>query len=255
MTLGLIGTTAADDDGCALFTALGDVALDALTLTLGDERSAEVLGVGGIAGGLGANGGGERITDLVVAAGRGEHAGESHTGLTVVHETATDDVGDGLIEVRVLADDGGRLATELQGAALELLATDGADLATGSGGAGEAHLVDVGMTHEILAHLTVGGNDVDDTGGDAGLDEHLGEEVRVERGLRGRLDDDRGTRSERGAHLEGGDEQRHVPGNDAGADADRLATHDDLTTEGAVTTLLKREVQGVLGEGVQHHRG
>ncbi|CAB4605752.1 unannotated protein [freshwater metagenome] len=253
VTRGLVGTTAADDDGCAFGNALGDVALDTLALTLGDERSAEVVGVGRIAGDLRGDSGGECVADLGVAALRSEDAGECDTGLTVVHEAATDDHRDGLVEVRIVTDDGCGLAAQFERATLELLATDRTDLATGCGRTGEAHLVDVGVTDEVLANFAVGGNDVDDTGRNSGFDEDLGEEVGIERSLGGGLEDDRRTRSEHRAHLEGGDEERDVPGDDAGANPDRLAADDDLAAEGAVAALFERELERVTGERVEDH--
>ena len=197
---------------------------------------------------------GQGVADLVVAAPRGEHPGEGHAGLAVVHEPAADQVGDGLFEVGVVADDGRRLAAELEGAALELLAADGTDLAAGGGGAGEAHLVDVRVAHQVLAHLAVGGDDVDHAGGHAGVDEDLGQHVGVEGGLRRRLEDDGRSRGQGRAELQAGDEQRHVPGDDAGGHADGLAAHDDLAAESAVAALLEREGSGVHGEGVEDHR-
>ena len=49
MALCFVGASATDNDGRAFGLALGDVALNALTLTLGDEWSTHVLGNGGVA--------------------------------------------------------------------------------------------------------------------------------------------------------------------------------------------------------------
>ena len=54
------------------------------------------------------------------------------------------------------------------------------------GRAGEAHLVDAAMGHEVLARLTVGGHDVEDAGRDAGLLDELGQHQRARPGSRGR---------------------------------------------------------------------
>ena len=109
------------------------------------------------------------------------------------------------------------------------------------------------MTDEVFANLAVGRNDVDDTGGNASFDEHLGEEVGIERGFRSGLQHDGRTRSKCRANLERGDEQRHVPRDDAGANANWFAANDDLSTECTVTTLFEWEVQRVLCKGVEHH--
>jgi len=105
----------------------------------------------------------------------------------------------------------------------------------------------------VLADLTIGRDDVDHTGGAAGLDEDLGEDVGVEGRLGRGLEHDGRTRRDGGSDLQRGDEQRHVPRDDAGAHADGLAANQDRAAHGAVALLLERELAGVRGEGVEHH--
>ena len=70
--------------------------------------------------------------------------------------------------------------------------------------------------------LAVAGQDIDDAGGEAGLQYQLGEAQRAERRLFGRFQHDRAARRQRGRQFPRRHEQREVPGNDLTDDADRL---------------------------------
>ena len=90
--------------------------------------------------------------------------------------------------------------------------------------AGEGDLVDVEVVDERGARVAEAGQDVDDAGGDAGLEQQLAEVERGERGLLGGLEHDGVAGGDRRDDLEGRHGQREVPRHDAGDDADRLAT-------------------------------
>ena len=165
------GPAAADRDAGAFVGALGDVALDPVALALGDERAEAACPKSvGSPTTMPWHRLGQRLDHLVVAGAAGEDAGLGDARLAVVHDARSgSSSGIERVDVGVVEDDRGRLAAELEGAALELLAAEGADLAAGGGRAGEAHLVDVGMGDEVLAGLAIGGHDVDHAGRDAGL--------------------------------------------------------------------------------------
>ncbi len=106
------------------------------------------------------------------------------TRLPVVHERGELEALDGRGEIGVVEDDRRRLATEHEGAALELLPRNRRDLAPSGGRAGEGDLVDAGMTNEVLADFTAGGHDADHALGHARFFEQLRHEERVERRFR-----------------------------------------------------------------------
>src|SRR5690606_39297765 len=89
--------------------------------------------------------------------------------LALVEEDAVDDALDGLVDGGVVEDDVGALAAQFEG---DLLAgaRDGArDLLADGGGAGEGHLVHVGVRDQGGSGAAVAGDDVDDAPGQPGL--------------------------------------------------------------------------------------
>src|SRR6185312_7489166 len=115
------------------------------------------------------------------------------------------------------------------------------DVAAGRAGAGEGDLVDARVGDEVLAGLTAGGDDVQHTGGQADLGGDLGEQVGVERRLRGGLEHDGAAGDQGRGELQCGHEERHVPRNDRADDADRLAAYEHRAHD-ALARLLEREV-------------
>ena len=133
-----------------------------------------------------------------------------------------DDPVDGLLDRRVVEDDVGGLAAELE---RDLLvgAGDGLrDLASDGGRAREGDLVDSGMPHQSRSGGSGTGDDVDDARGQVGLLQDLGEEERRERRGLGGLEHDRVARGERRGDLPREHEQREVPRDDLSRDAERL---------------------------------
>ena len=89
------------------------------------------------------------------------------------------------------------------------------------GRAGERDLVDAGAADEVHPDLGRAGDDVDDAGRQVGLAADVGEEERRERRRGGGLEDDRVARREGRRDLPGEHQQREVPGDDLGGDAER----------------------------------
>src|SRR5439155_22732587 len=112
---------------------------------------------------------------------------------------------------RVVEDDRGGLAAELEREATEAFAAQRADASSDGRAPGEGDLVDVRMGDEVLADLPSGGDNVDHTLRHAGFDGALREHVRVERRLGRRLDDDGATRGHGRTELEHRHEERDVP--------------------------------------------
>src|SRR5690606_10838820 len=116
------------------------------------------------------------------------------------------------VDVRVVENDVGALAAQLERNLLQRagrLARD--DLAHG-GRARERDLVDVGMPHQRSArHLAEAGHHVEHARRQADLGADGGELERGERRLLGRLEDDRVTAGQRGGNLPRGHLEREVP--------------------------------------------
>ena len=80
------------------------------------------------------------------------------------------------------------------------------------------------VVDQRLAHLGAARQQVDDASGDASLAADLDEADGRQRGLLGRLQDDRVARRQGRCELPRGDREREVPGRDEGAHAQRHAT-------------------------------
>ena len=92
-----------------------DVALHALLLALGDERSDIGGVVGGIADLQARHHLRERVDDLVVAALADQNPGLRNARLPVVHQARHLQVFDGVVDLGVVEDDRRRLASEAPG--------------------------------------------------------------------------------------------------------------------------------------------
>lgn len=116
--------------------------------------------------------------------------GRGAADLAVVEEDTHVAPLDGVVNVGVFKDDGGRLAAEFEGDLLEVGLGGGLQEETaGTGGAGEGDLVDLGVLDDGSAGgRAVARDDVEDTSRE-GLGDELGEEESRERGLFGRLED------------------------------------------------------------------
>ena len=133
------------------------------------------------------------------------------TDLARVLEGTHNDLGGGLLDVNVGEDDGGVVATELEGAALEGVGAGGHDLLAGGDGAGEGDLGDARVSSHHGAELVVATKGLDDTGLEDGLGELNGLEGSVG-GERAGLDDDGVTSQQGRDDLAHGEDKREVPG-------------------------------------------
>lgn len=169
-----------------------------------------------------------------LAKGRGEAGGGAplhvdaavgHADLARVVLDGKGRVGDGLVEVGVGKDDGGRLAAQLENDLFQVgLGGRLLDLAAGGGGAGkgdDAH-VEVGG-QDGARGVAVARQDVEDAGGEAGGLDELGALGQGEGGLLARLEDDRVAGHEGGAALDAKEVEGEIPRDDDGHDAVGLA--------------------------------
>ena len=106
--------------------------------------------------------------------------------------------------------------------ALSVPATPFADLLADLGRAGERDLVDARVGDERHPDLARARDDVDDARRQVGLAADVGEEQGAERRRRRRLEDDRVAGGEGRGDLPGEHQQREVPRDDLGGDAERL---------------------------------
>jgi hypothetical protein len=130
--------------------------------------------------------------------------------LTGVLEGAHGDLRSDLLHVDIGENDGGVVATELKGAALEGVGASRHDLLAGGDGASEGDLGDTGVSGKHGAELVVATDSLDDTGLEHGLCELDGLEGGVRSVGRG-LDDDGVTSQQGGDDLAEGEDQGEVP--------------------------------------------
>lgn len=130
--------------------------------------------------------------------------------LARVLEGAHDDLGSDLLDVDVGQDDGGVVATELEGDALQGAGAGGHDLLAGGDGAGEGNLGDAWVGSHHGAELVIATDDLDDTG----LEDGLGDLDSLEGGVgseRAGLDNDGVTSQKSGDDLAHGKDEGEVP--------------------------------------------
>lgn len=158
----------------------------------------------------------ETLEELVVDTLLNIDAGTGAAALAVVVEDAEVDPGDGVVNVGIVEDNVGRLASKLEGDPLEVGAGGGLhDGATDNGGASEGDLVDVHVCGDGgTGDLAEAGDDVDDTRGEASLLDELGGVQGRERSLLSGLDDDDVASSNSRTNLPCPHEQREIPWDD-----------------------------------------
>ena len=142
--------------------------------------------------------------------------------MTLVEVNTLDDALDGLVDRRVLANDVGRLAAQLES---QLLARAGhrlGDDLAHLGRAGESELVDVRMVDDGRAGVAESGDDVDHTFGQVGFGENLRQVHGGDgRGL-GRLKHAGVSAGQGGSEFPRGHEQREIPRDDLSGHAEGL---------------------------------
>ena len=256
--LGEVGArraAAPERDRRALLAPAVEIPLDPAPLPLGHHRADVGRRVHGVAHLHGGHARDDGVDDLGVARAGRQDAGLRDAGLPVVHDGVGQQRGDGRRQVGVVEDDGGRLATQLERAALEALAAEPADTLAADPRAGERDLVHAGVLDQMLADLAAGRHHREDTLGQTRLGEDLGEPEGVEGRLGRRLVDDGAAGGQRRRQLGGGDEERHVPRGDGAHDADRFLGHERLRVQHAGTHLVERVGGGQVGVVAEDHGG
>lgn len=216
-----VAATTGGHGGTGLLAGI-DVAHDAVELQLRDLGSLEGLNVEWVSDLVGLGALLEAGDELVVDALLHVDAGAGAAALAVVEEDTEVDPRDGVVDVGVVEDNVGRLASELKGDLLEVGVGGGLeDLATDKGGAGEGDLVDVHVRGEGgTSGLSETGDDVDDSGREASLLDQLGGEQGGQRGLLGGLEDNGVTGGDGWANLPRPHEKWEVPWDDLSTDTD-----------------------------------
>lgn len=133
---------------------------------------------------------------------------------------------DGVVNVGILKDNVGRLATQLEGNLLEVALGRGLEDGTAdSGGTGEGDLVDVHVAGDgRTSDTTETGDDVDHTRGETSLLDELTGVQTGEGGLLSSLEDDGVTGGDGGGDLPSPHEEGEVPGDDLTADTNGFVT-------------------------------
>jgi len=173
--------------------------------------------------------------------------------LTVVEEDRARGALDRRLEVGVLQHDLRRLAAQLERDLLEVARRRLHDQAPDLRGAGERHLVDVGVRGQMRAGVAEPGHDVHDTGRQSRLGHQLAEPQRRQRRLLGRLEHHRAPGRQRRAELPCRHQQREVPRDDLRHHADRLTPR--VRVEVAVGRRQRRELDRAaleLGRPARH---
>lgn len=193
----------------ALLTGVLEELLNLLVLHLVLHGAEEGAGVG--------------VADLD-GLGEGDHLGEElavdalmdvdtlggNADLAGVLEGTHDDLRSGLLDVDVGKDDGGIVAAELEGAALQGLGASSHDLLTSGNGTSERDLSNARVGSEHRAELVVTANSLENTG----LEDRLCELDGLEGGVRGERAglDNHGVTSQKGRNdLAHGEDEREVP--------------------------------------------
>ena len=141
--------------------------------------------------------------------------------MPLVEEDAVDDALDGLVERRVVEDDVGRLAAELEAQALGGAGDAALDQLADLGRARERDLVDALVLDQRLPDRRPAGDDVDDAGRQVALGDDLGQRERGQRRRLGGLEHDGVAGRERRRDLPGRHQQREVPRDDLPGHAER----------------------------------
>jgi hypothetical protein len=213
-------TLTTDLDGGTLVLAGLDVAHDAVVLELRDLRTLEGLLVEWVTNLVLLSSLLEGSEELVVDGLLDEDTGTGTAALAVVVVDTEVDPVNGLLDVGVLEDDVGGLATKLEGDLLEVGGSSSLhDLSANDGGTSEGDLVNVHMRGESgTGSLAVTGDKVEDTGRETSLLDELSEDESGERSLLSSLHDDSVTSGQGRSDLPCQHEKGEVPGDNLTAD-------------------------------------
>lgn len=178
----------------------------------------------------------ECLDELVVDALLYENTRPSAAALAVVEVNTEVDPMNGFLDIGVIKNDVGRLASELERHLLQVGRGGGLhDLAAYGGGAGEGDLVDIHVRSKSCAcGLAEARDQVEDSWGETSLLDELCGHQGGEGSLLSGLHHYSVTCRQRGADLPGPHEQGEVPGNN-------LATNTNLKAEESVSTYKSAE--------------
>ena len=209
-------TLTTESNGRTSLLAVLDVVHDALKLELGDLRALEGIGGEGVTefvlGGTLLEASDELVVDVLLD----QQARAGAAALAVVEEDTKVGPRDGVVNVGVIEDDVGRLATQLEGDLLEVaLGRSLEDDAANASGTGEGDLVNVHVAGDgSTGNTAQTGDDVDHTRGEASLLDQLAHVETGERGLLSGLDDNGVTGGNGGSNLPRPHEDGEVPRDD-----------------------------------------
>ena len=213
-----------DDDGAAL-DGVGDVPLRALERDRVAHRAhvgrlVERIADAQLLGALD-----QQLDEAVVHVAVHEHALGGRADLAGEVEAAHHGGVRGGLEVGVGEHDLRPVAAELEDAVLE--ARVARDLLAGRDRAGEDDRGDVAVAGQQRADVAAAVHEVDGAGGEAGLVQHVDEQLGAQRRELGRLPDRRAAEGQAVDDRDAGDVDREVPGRDGRDHADRLLDDDD----------------------------
>jgi hypothetical protein len=173
-------------------------------------------------------------------------------GLTAVHQARHLDALCNIGGVGIVEHDRCGFAAKLQAHRLQRAAAARGDLSADGSRTGESDLVDSGVFHQQRAGLAVAGQNADDAGGQLRFLDELGKEERVERCLRGRLDDHGAAREQRRRQLPDHQELRHIPRHDRADDPDRPTTKKNFLAVDTWSGLVPLDSLGDRGKRAEH---
>lgn len=211
-------------NGGTLLLAALDVVHDTLELELRDLGTLEGVRGEGVTklvlGGTLLEASDKLVVDLLVDQ-------DTRTGaaaLTVVEEDTEVSPRNGVVNVRIVEDNVGRLATQLQSDLLQVALGSGLqDRTANKGRTSEGHLVNIHVVRDgVTGDTSETRDDVDNTGGEASLLDELAHVQTRERGLFSSLQDNSVTGGDGRTNLPGPHERGEVPGNDLAANTNGL---------------------------------
>jgi len=223
VALGTVAVTTKSDGGTLLLSVV-DVLHNTVELELGDLGTLEGVTLEGVAELVLSGTLLEASDELVVNALLDQQARTGAAALAVVEEDTEVSPGDSVVDIGVLEDNVGGLATELKSNLLQVRLGSGLqDHTANESGTSEGDLVDVHVAGDGGTGDTAEtGDDVNDTGREASLDNKLGGVKTRERGLFGGLNDDGVTSGNGRTNLPSPHQNGEVPGDDLTADTDGL---------------------------------
>ena len=158
------------------------------------------------------------LNKLVVDVLLDKDSGACAAALTVVEEETEGGHGHGVVKISALQiakDDVGRLASQLESHSFDLLAGLAGNQLADLGGASESDLINIWVTDNGLTSCwTETGENVDDTSGETGLGDQLGNVESRERRLLSNLHHDRVASCQGWAEFPSLHEKREIPWND-----------------------------------------